>query len=195
MVEEARWLDIMGNTDSVHDVEMNSLSNADNDRPYIKVIILWFTNFLSLLHSAVLLLLIEWNDRAGYIFYKCINGVDNVPISSKRWYKYVVFQFEQLKFLNWENKERSKMEQQEFSCSFITKEHYWQIEQVVDHEAILMSSLARELVKQKCKYMQLHLQISWRTDTTRCTIYVEQGLFLNCVNNISIFHISYFFFF
>lgn len=84
MVEEARWLDIMGNTDSVHDVEMNSLSNADNDRPYIKVIILWFTNFLSLLHSAVLLLLIEWNDRAGYIFYKCINGVDNVPISSKR---------------------------------------------------------------------------------------------------------------
>lgn len=26
----------MGNTDSVHDVEMNSLSNADNDRPYIK---------------------------------------------------------------------------------------------------------------------------------------------------------------
>lgn len=54
----------------------------------------------------------------------------------------------------------------------ITKEHYWQVEQVVDHEAILMSSLARELVKQKCKYMQLHLQISWRT---RCTIYVELG--------------------
>lgn len=31
----------MGNTDSVHDVEMNSLSNADNDRPYIKVIVIY----------------------------------------------------------------------------------------------------------------------------------------------------------
>lgn len=27
----------MGNTDSVHDVEMSSLSTAANDRPYIRV--------------------------------------------------------------------------------------------------------------------------------------------------------------
>lgn len=52
MLEEARWLETMGNTDSVHDVEMNSLSNVDNDRPYIKVIIkvtTWFVLLLLLL--------------------------------------------------------------------------------------------------------------------------------------------------
>lgn len=52
MLKEARWLETMGNTDSVHDVEMNSLSNVDNDRPYIKVIIkvtTWFVLLLLLL--------------------------------------------------------------------------------------------------------------------------------------------------
>lgn len=63
----------MGNTDSVHDVEMNSLSNVDNDRPYIKVII----NLICVV--VVVVVGIEWND---YVTFKCRRV------------------FEQLKFLN-----------------------------------------------------------------------------------------------
>lgn len=60
----------MGNTDSVHDVEMNSLSNADNDRPYIKVIVIYqFFWFIIVAYRSSGMI-----EQVTFFSYKCKKG-------------------------------------------------------------------------------------------------------------------------